>query len=82
VLALPPMDMLLQADWDELYTFFSQGSPPLAIQILLINTIFFILWIVRRMRGAPALRRGTSIAVQALLILANFAIVLQKDLPI
>jgi hypothetical protein len=66
------MDLLRQADWDEFYTFFTQGSPPLAIQILLINTIFFILWIVRRMRGAPALRRGTSIAVQALLIPRQF----------
>jgi hypothetical protein len=74
------MDRLLEADWDELYVFFSQGSPPLAIQILIINTIFFMLWIVRRLRGAPALRRETSMVVQAMLIFANTLIVFQKEL--
>jgi len=72
---------ILPADWTEAYAFLAQGLPPLAIQILAVNTIFFILWIVRRMRGAPALRRETSIALQTILILANLAILVQKDLP-
>ena len=75
------MSWFQQSDWDEVYAFFAQGSPPLAIQILIVNTIFFMLWIVRRMRGAPALRRETSIAVQAILVIANLAILFQKDLP-
>ena len=75
------MSWFQQSDWDEVYAFLAQGSPPLAIQILIINTIFFMLWIVRRMRGVPALRRETSIAVQAILIIANLAILFQKDLP-
>jgi hypothetical protein len=74
------MDLFWQADWEELYTFFAQGSPPLVIQILIINTIFFMLWIVRRMRGAPALRRGTSITIQVLLIFANAAIMFRNSL--
>jgi len=74
------MSWFQQSDWDEVYAFFAQGSPPLAIQILIVNTIFFMLWIVRRMRGAPALRRETSIAVQAILVIANLAILFQKDL--
>ena len=75
------MSWLQQSDWDEVYAFFAQGSPPLAIQILVVNTIFFMLWIVRRLRGAPALSRETSIVVQAILVIANLAILFQKDLP-
>jgi hypothetical protein len=78
--SLARMDQFWQADWGEFYAFFAQGSPPLAIQILIINTIFFILWIIRRMRGARALRRQTSIAVQAILIGANTVILLQQNL--
>jgi hypothetical protein len=74
------MDEFWQADWGEFYRFFAQGSPPLAIQILVINTIFFILWIVRRMRGARALRPETSIFIQATLIAVNTVIVLQQNL--
>ena len=80
VVALPTMDQFWQADWGELYAFFAQGSPPLAIQILILNTIFFMLWIVRRMRGAAALRRETSIVIQALLVFANAAIMFQQNL--
>jgi len=76
------MNGMWQADWDELYAFLAQGSPPLAVQILVINTIFVMLWIIRRMRGAPALRRETSIAVQAILIIANLAILFQNNLPV
>jgi hypothetical protein len=74
------MDRFRLADWGEIYAFFAQGSPPLAIQILIINTIFFMLWIVRRMRGAPALRRETSMIVQAILILANMFILFRNNL--
>jgi hypothetical protein len=74
------MDRFWQANWGELHAFFTQGSPPLAMQILILNTMFFILWILRRMRGARALRRETSILVQSILIFANIAILFQKDL--
>jgi hypothetical protein len=74
------MNLFWQANWEELYDFFAQGSPPLAIQILILNTIFFMLWIVRRMRGAPALRRNTSIIVEAILIIANALILFRRDL--
>ena len=72
------MDLFWQSNWAYLYDFFAEGSPPLAIQILVLNTIFFMLWIVRRMRGARALRRQTSITVQAILIAANCIILFQQ----
>jgi hypothetical protein len=74
------MDLFWAARWGELYAFFSQGEPPLAVQLLAFNTIFFVLWILRRMRDAPALRSGTANVVQVLLIAANVMILFQKDI--
>ncbi len=73
-------DLFLHARWGELYAFFSQGNPPLAFQILALNTIFFVLWILRRMRDAPALRAKTANIVQGLLIGANIMIIFQRDI--
>jgi hypothetical protein len=73
-------ELFLRARWGEFYSFFAQGNPPLAVQILALNTIFFMLWILRRMRNAPALREGTANLVQALLIGANVLIIFQRDI--
>lgn len=73
-------DLFFIARWGEIYTFFAQGNPPLIVQILALNTIFFALWIVRRMRDAPAIRSETANIVQALLIGANVLILFQKDI--
>jgi hypothetical protein len=74
------MDAFWQANWEELYDFFAQGTPPLAIQLLVINTLFFMVWIVRRLRGAPALRRQTAITVEAILILTNMFMMFRQGL--
>jgi len=72
--------LFMQAQWGEFYAFFAQGNPPLVVQILVLNTIFFMLWIVRRMRNAPALRPATANTVQVLLIGANILIIFQRDI--
>ena len=72
------LDLFFQAQWDELYAFFAEGQPPLAIQLLVVNTIFFVVFIMRRARGARSLRAQTATTVQGLLIFAN-AVVLFQD---
>jgi hypothetical protein len=74
------MELFLYARWGELYGFLSRGDPPLAVQILAFNTIFFMLWIARRMRNAPALRAQTANVVQALLVAVNVLIIFQHDI--
>jgi hypothetical protein len=73
-------ELFIRARWGELYDFFAQGDPPLAIQILAFNTIIFMVWILRRMRGAPALRAHTANIVQVLLVGANALILFQRDI--
>jgi hypothetical protein len=73
-------DTYMQVQWQELYEFFSSGRPPLALQLLAINTIFLILFMLKRMRGMPNLRPETARVVQAFLLAANFAIVFQQDI--
>jgi hypothetical protein len=68
-------DVFWEAKWDELAAFFSKGEPPLIMQLLMINTIIFMILIVRRMRGARSLRPETASTIQTLLLAANmFAI--------
>ena len=73
------IDLFQRARWSEFYIFFAKGDPPLVALLLCLNTIFFVLWILRRMRGASTLRRETAIIVQSLLIFANFALVFHED---
>ena len=73
------LSLFERANWNELYSFFAKGHPPLALMLLGVNTLFFILWIVRRMRGAPGLRKETAIAVQSLLLGANVVIMFRED---
>jgi hypothetical protein len=68
------------APWHVIYDFFAKGDPPLALQLLALNTVFFVLFIIRRMRGARAMRPSAATTVQALLIFANCLILLQDDI--
>jgi hypothetical protein len=68
-----------QARWDELYRFFTDGYPPLIFQLLLINTIFFVFFVVRRLRAKHHMRHTTAYLIQFLLIGANMAVMFQKD---
>ena len=78
------MDFLLEiaqsAYWAEAFRFLATGGFPMGLQLLLLNTIVLAILMLRRARGAYALRRETMIVVQYALIMANIAIVLQKDL--
>jgi len=71
------LDLFYQAQWDELYAFFAEGHPPLAVQLLVVNTIFFMVFILRRARGARSLRSETAMVVQGLLLFANASILFQ-----
>jgi hypothetical protein len=71
------LDLFYEVRWHEIYAFFAEGEPPLALQLLVVNTIFFMVFIQRRMRGARSLRSETAMVVQGLLLFANAAILFQ-----
>jgi hypothetical protein len=62
--------------WNEAYRVLATGSPSVMVQLLLFNTIMMILWSMRRARGVWAIRKETAIAIQAILLLGNIAILL------
>jgi hypothetical protein len=74
------LDMFREAQWDELFAFFARGTPPLISQLLVLNTIFFILLIVRRMRGARTVNAETASMVQCLLLVANMLAIFQQNI--
>lgn len=72
-------DHFTNARWNDLYTFFLQGEPPLIVKLLAINTIFFILFILRSATSRHRMRHSTAYAVQGLLIAANFLAMFQNE---
>jgi len=71
------LDLFYQVRWGETFAFFSEGDPPLAVQLMAVNTIFFVVFILRRARGARSLRAETAMAIQGLLIAANSVVLFQ-----
>lgn len=67
------------ADWDGLYRFLMIGSPPLVLQLLAVNTIFFAVYIVRRATARHRMRDTTVYVVQGILVACNIAILFQND---
>ena len=49
-------------------------------RLLAINTIFFVIYIIRKTRIDHQMRQSTLIQVQAFLLLANFLILFQRDI--
>lgn len=72
-------DLIFQARWDQLYAFFADGNPPLALQLLLLNTIFMAFFFFRRATTKYHMRKNTAYFVQGLLIATNVLIMFQHD---
>ena len=74
------LDLFRDARWDELYAFFESSHPPLIFQILALNTVVFMLFIARRMRGAKTLRAETASTVQSMLLFANMLVIFRENI--
>lgn len=66
------------ADWDGLYRILASGDPPLAFQLLAVNTIFLVFYILRRATSKRPLDSNAVQIVQALLLITNIAVVFQN----
>lgn len=73
------MDLFWAADWDGLYRGLAKGNPPLALQLLALNTVFLVIFVIRRARAKQRLRNSTVELIQLFLLVANIAIVFQED---
>lgn len=73
-------ELFQRARWDQAFDYLASGDPPMIARLLAINTIFFILYIVRKMRVDHKMRESTVVQVQALLLVANVLILFQRDI--
>jgi hypothetical protein len=65
--------------WLEAYRVLGSGQPPIIFQLLVFNTIMMVIMHLRRKKGLWTIRRETAIAVQAILLIGNIAILLNPD---
>lgn len=75
-------DLALQfrnIDWGEYYRFFAAGNPPLALQLLAVNSLILVAMIVRRAKGGSYAKPGAGRALQLLLIAANALVLISGD---
>jgi hypothetical protein len=72
--------LLNTTPWHELFGFFLKGNPPLFVLLLAMNAVFFILFVLHRMRGKNAVRKSTGYVMQFAVILANFMLVYHQQI--
>ena len=73
-------DLFQRTPWEQLFGYFERGNPPIIVQILILNAIFFIWFASRRMRKATPLRKETAANVQSILLAVNMAAVFQDSI--
>ena len=74
------LDQIMNAPWWQLTDFFTKGNPPVIVEVMLLNTIFLIVVIIRRAGGLETMRTQTVIQVQGLVILANAMVLFQDQI--
>ncbi len=73
-------ELIQRARWDQARDFLESGDPPMIFRLLAINTIFLVFYVIRRAKGNGPMRQSTVYQVQALLIISNCLILMQKDI--
>lgn len=73
------IDQIRSARWDEIYLFLTHGNPPLILIILGLNTIFLMLYVVRRATKRHSMRASTLYFVQGAVLVANALVLFRED---
>jgi hypothetical protein len=68
------------AAYNDFIRIMASGSPPLGLQLLVVNTVFLIIVILRRLRGRAGWNAGASHAMQISLLTLNVIVALQPDI--
>jgi hypothetical protein len=73
-------EIIERTPWHEFFGFFLKGNPPLIILLLMLNAVFVLLFLARRIKGKRAFMPSTVYAIQALVILANFVVIYHVEI--
>ena len=74
------LSILTHARWQDIYLLLASGSPPVVVRLLVINTLFLLYFIFRKLRNRSSRPYTTSLILQSLLIGANFMLMFQHQL--
>jgi hypothetical protein len=74
------VELFKETNWNVWYDVLARGNPPLALQFLLINLLFFIIFAFRRLRGKRSSHNNWSYLIHGVLILINAGILYQGEL--
>jgi hypothetical protein len=74
------VELFKHTNWSVWYDVLAKGNPPLALQFLLINSLFFIIFAFRRLRGKRSHHNNVVYFVHGVLLLANAGVIFQGDL--
>ena len=72
-------EYLYLARWDQTYGFLVSGSPPMLVRLLALNTLFLVLYAVRKSTGARPLSAGMALLVQLAVLGANLLVLFQPQ---
>ena len=73
-------DLFSSVQWTDVYSLLTSGQPPLILQLLAVNTVFFILTIIKAIRSGPVKKRRSNYHVQEILIVANVLVLYQDQI--
>lgn len=73
------LESFKQAHWSDIYYVLMSGDPPLALQLLLINLLFFLIYARRRLKGTKTRQNDASYFVHGIIVLANATLLVQGN---
>jgi hypothetical protein len=71
------IELFQNARWQELYSFFTAGDPPMVFRLLAINTLFLVYFAIRKARSNVSRNSSGANIAQAILIAINFIVMFQ-----
>ena len=71
------LELIERVNWNEYLLILSQGTPPIGLQLLVINVVLVTFWLVRRTRKRRPQRRsqGSGWILQTLFVAGNLSVV-------
>lgn len=67
------MDLVQRVNWNEYFVILTQGHPPLALQLLVVNAMLTAFWLVRRARKRK--HQSSALLLQLLFLAGNLGVV-------
>ena len=69
------LELAARVNWDEYHLFLSQGTPPIALQLLALNVLLVVYMIHQRIRKKGKTRQSGGLLLPMLFLGGNYSVV-------